>query len=414
MIFFYKYLGILLIPFIKLNVIKRVIKGKEIKNRFKERYGITYQKKPQRDVIWIHAASIGEFKSADLIINSHFKKYSILVTTTTVSAANYALKHYGDKIIHQFAPLDVIFWVEKFLSYWNPKLVIWIESDLWPITTKLIKQKKIKAILLNVRMSPQSFNKWKKFKFFYRQMTDCFSEIFAQSQIDKNRIQQLAQREIKFIGNLKLSSINNHNDVLNHKLMKQRKPSFMLASTHEDEEYKILPVIKKLLSEMKDLKIIIAPRHPERSNTILSLFEKNHLSVKIEDNQDNNQKDILIVNSFGNLSKYFRQSDIVFLGGSFVVKGGHNPIEPAINSCVIMTGPYIYNWQNIYDDMLKNKACLKFNNVSDLEKNLRNILNNNELMEIMKVNAISAAQKKYFDHKKLFDTINNKLENVNC
>ena len=77
MIFFYKYLGILLIPFIKLNVIKRVIKGKEIKNRFKERYGITYQKKPQRDVIWIHAASIGEFKSADLIINSHFKKYSI-------------------------------------------------------------------------------------------------------------------------------------------------------------------------------------------------------------------------------------------------------------------------------------------------------------------------------------------------
>ena len=187
-ILLYKYLGIILIPLIKLNIFFRIFKGKENKVRFSERYGITSIERPRGEVIWIHAASIGEFKSADLLINSLYKNYTILVTTTTLSAANFASHNYNNKIIHQFAPLDISFWVEKFLNKWKPELVIWIESDLWPITMKLLKQKSIKSLLVNVRMSPQSFNKWKKIKFFYKQMTDCFSEILAQSQLDKERI----------------------------------------------------------------------------------------------------------------------------------------------------------------------------------------------------------------------------------
>ena len=141
MIVLYKYLGIILIPLIKLNLFFRILKGKEYKNRFSERYGVTNIKKPKGNVIWIHAASVGEFKSADLLINLLYKNYTILVTTTTISAANFASKHYDNKIIHQFAPLDISFWVEKFLNKWQPKLVIWIESDLWPITMMLLKQK---------------------------------------------------------------------------------------------------------------------------------------------------------------------------------------------------------------------------------------------------------------------------------
>ena len=130
----YKYLGIILIPLIKLNVFFRIFQGKENKVRYSERYGITSLERPEGDVVWIHAASIGEFKSADLLINLLCKKYTILFTTTTVSAANFASKNYAHKIIHQFAPLDISLWVEKFLNKWKPKLVSWIESDLWPIT----------------------------------------------------------------------------------------------------------------------------------------------------------------------------------------------------------------------------------------------------------------------------------------
>ena len=140
MIIIYKYLGIILIPLIKINLLLRILKGKENKNRFSERYGISSIERPEGDLIWIHAASVGEFKSAVLLIDTLHKKYTILLTTTTLSAANFAIKKYGHKIIHQFAPLDISMWVEKFLIKWRPKLVIWIESDLWPITTKLLKQ----------------------------------------------------------------------------------------------------------------------------------------------------------------------------------------------------------------------------------------------------------------------------------
>ena len=207
MIHIYKYIGIVLIPLIKLNILIRIKQSKEVANRYKERFGIPSHSKPAKKLIWIHAASVGEFKSADVLINSLHKKYIVLVTTTTVSAAEYATTHYKDKIIHQYAPLDVDLWIKRFLQYWNPSLVIWIESDIWPITMYVLKKFKIKAILVNVRMSPQSFNRWKKISFFYKQTLECFSDIFAQSQIDQKRIATLIKREVKFIGNLKLASL---------------------------------------------------------------------------------------------------------------------------------------------------------------------------------------------------------------
>ncbi len=416
MIIIYKYLGIILIPLIKINLLLRILKGKENKNRFSERYGITSMERPKGDLIWIHAASVGEFKSAVLLIDTLYKNYTILLTTTTLSAANFAIKNYGHKIIHQFAPLDISMWVEKFLIKWRPKLVIWIESDLWPITTKLLKQKSIKSLLVNVRMSPQSFKKWKKIKFFYKQMTECFSEIFAQSQLDKERITELTNRDIKFIGNLKLASESKKQDEFSSKnlINLKKNKTLMLASTHNDEEFQFLPIIKKLLSQIDGLKIIIAPRHPERSKSILSFYKKSGILSKIIDDRTNVGEDVLIVNTFGNLPNFFNISDIVFLGGSFVSKGGHNPIEPAINNCAIITGPHIYNWKNIYDDMLSNNACIVFNEISELEKNVINLFNDTSKMQKLKERSKKLAQKKFFDSKKLIHSINNHIEATIC
>jgi 3-deoxy-D-manno-octulosonic-acid transferase len=416
MIILYKYLGIILIPLIKLNVFFRIIKGKENKVRFSERYGISSSKRPGGDVVWIHAASIGEFKSADLLINLLSKNYTILVTTTTLSAANYASKKYTHKIIHQFAPLDISLWVEKFLNKWRPKLVIWIESDLWPITMELLKQKKIKSLLVNVRMSPQSYKKWKIIKFFYKQMTECFSEIFAQSQLDRERIKTLTSRNIKFIGNLKLSTESNIQQIsLDKKLINfQKNRTLMLASTHKNEEFQFLPIIKRLLLQVDGLKIIIAPRHPERSKQIQSIYQKYGISTKLTGDNSYAGGDVLIVDTFGNLPAYFNISDIVFLGGSFVKKGGHNPIEPAINNCVIITGPHVYNWQNIFEDMLKNNACFLFTKISILEKKIKKLFEDNNEINKMKENSKKIAQKNFFDSSELIYIIKNILEVSPC
>ena len=139
----YIILSYCLIPFVFVNTFIRILIKKEDKKRIQERFGKSIIRKPiNKKVIWIHAASLGEFKSCDFIIQNYYKSYFLLVTTTTKTAAEYAKKYYGDKIIHQYAPFDIIWWIDRFLKKWNPKLVIWIESDLWPNTIITLTKKK--------------------------------------------------------------------------------------------------------------------------------------------------------------------------------------------------------------------------------------------------------------------------------
>ena len=156
---------------------------------------------------------------------------------------------------------------------------------------------------------------------------------------------------------------------------------------------------------MERIKIIIAPRHPDRANSILSIYKKSGIKAKIIVNDEEITEDLIVINSFGNLGKYFHISDIVFLGGSFVNKGGHNPIEPAINNCVVVAGPQVYNWQNIYDDMKENNACIISDDILDFEKTLTDLLNNNEKMNNLKLKSELFAKKNFFQSNKLIDSI---------
>ena len=409
MIYIYKVLSLILIPFIKLNIQNRIKKGKELPLRYKERFGKSdFIKKTNKKIIWIHAASVGEFKSANFFIETFHQKYTLLITTTTVSAANYAEKNYGDKIIHQFAPLDITVWIKKFLFYWKPTLIIWIESDLWPITLDIIRKQKIKAILVNVRMSPKSFKRWKKIPLFYSQLLNSFSEIYAQSKNDQERIQLLTKRNIKFIGNLKFSNINNNSKKITCINLNKNNNiiTLMISSTHANEEEMLMPIIKDLLKKFNHLQIIIAPRHPERSKELIALCDSFKLIANLESEKNKNNS-IIIINSFGILSNYFILSDIVFLGGSLIPAGGHNPIEPAIHNCAILTGPQIFNWQNIFDDMINNKACLKIQSIQELKTQLNNLINDKKKTETMKTNAYNFAQNQFVDTNILKKIINN-------
>ena len=412
MIYFYQMVGFFLIPLIKFNIWRRISAGKELNNRYKERFGIATQSiKFSKKIIWIHAASIGEFKSVDFLINSFHQKYTLLITTTTVSAAEYAVKYYGEKIIHQFAPLDILFWVNKFLHHWNPSLIIWVESDLWPTTLHIIKKKKINAILINLRMSPISFNRWKKIPFFYNEIISCFSEIFAQSKMDQNRIQQLTKKNIKFIGNLKL--LTNNDALLKNNSVKLVKNEniiiLMITSTHSGEEEELLPMIKNLMIQFDHLRIIIAPRHPERAKEIISMCSSLNLASHLESSVASNKKSIIIINDFGILEKYFALSNIVFLGGSLVSAGGHNPIEPAKNKCVILTGSEVFNWQNIFEDMGLNNACIKIENITELKNQLKKLIIDDNKREIMQNNAFNFAQKQFVDKDIIKNIIINKM-----
>ena len=412
MIHIYKILGLMFIPIIKINIFLRIQKGKELKLRYKERYGkSTLSFKNNKKIIWIHAASLGEFKSSDYFIKKYSRKFNILVTTTTVSAAELAIKKYGDEIIHQFAPLDVDIWINKFLNYWKPSFIIWIESDLWPTTLHNIKKKNIKAILVNLRLSPKSLKRWKLFPSFYNNLLNCFSYIFAQSELDQKRIKEISNIKINFIGNLKLTQENI--DLKKNYKTKVNKDNntkiLMLASTHDNEELMLMPSIKELLNEYKNLKIIIAPRHPNRSKELISLCSSFNLQSKLLTEINSEYNKIIIIDSFGILTNYYNISDIVFLGGSLIPAGGHNPIEPASNKCAIITGQNIFNWQNIFDSMSKENACIKIDSAKNFKNILKILLDDYDKIKDMKKNSFNFSQKQFVDTEPLNKIINEYL-----
>ena len=396
----YKLISYFIIPIILLNLYFRLIKNKEDKKRYKERLGITdFKINSQKKIIWLHAASVGEFKSSDLIIEKYYQDFQILVTTTTKSSADYVERYYKNKVIHQYIPFDVPFWCSRFLDYWKPSLVLWIESDIWPNMLKIIRDKKINCLYINARISPKSFKRWGYLKRLYSESLDSFDKIFVQSQNDLKRIKLLSNIRAEYIGNLKLS--------YNNKIHQNNKKKFsiMIASSHNPEEKIIINQIKEIVKNKK-LKICIAPRHPERIYNVIKLLDDNNFSYSLDSEEKNYNNDVVLIDSFGNLDKYFYNSDVVILGGSFISKGGHNPIEPAKFGCAIISGIHVYNWQNIYDDMALNQACIMINDINDLKTKLNELIISNVLLKNAKKKALDFSNKNFFDNETLFNEIN--------
>mgnify|MGYP001283370872 CR=1 FL=1 len=397
----YKFLSYIFIPFILINFYYRILKNKEDKIRIKERFGLSnYSFKLSKKIIWLHAASIGEFKSCDIIIEKYYKNFNILVTTTTKTSALYVVKNYQEKVIHQYIPFDVPIWCSRFINYWKPSLVLWIESDIWPNMLSKIREKDINCLYLNARISPTSFKKWKNIKNFYRNSLKNFNKIFAQSEDDKKRIHKLTSLNIDYIGNLKLAK-NNNNSIIN----KELSNSILIASTHSNEEKKIIKNIKKTIHDF-NLKIYLAPRHPERINTIRQELKKEGFSISLESKKEYEENNIVIIDSFGKLDQYFKISDLVILGGSFLKNiGGHNPIEPASYGCAVISGKYVDNWTNIYADMVKANSCILVNKFEEIDLKMRELLNGNLEIKRIQSNALKFSNRPFFEKEKLFQNI---------
>ena len=397
----YQTISTLFLPLIVVNIFIRIYRKKEDKVRFVERFGKpTIKKNNEKKILWIHASSIGEFKSSDLIIERYHKVFDILVTTTTKSSADYIKEFYENKVVHQYIPFDVSIWCSRFLNFWKPNLILWIESDIWPNMLKKIREKNINCLYLNARISPNSFKKWKNAKNFYKNSLNNFNKIYAQSTDDKKRIHELTNLHIDYIGNLKLAK-NNNTSFTN----KDQLNIIMIASTHSNEEVEIIKSIKKTIREF-NLKVYLAPRHPERINTIKQDLNKEGFSISLESKKDVEENKIVIIDSFGKLDQYFKISDLVILGGSFLKNiGGHNPIEPASYGCAVISGKYVDNWTNIYADMVKANSCILVNKFEEIDLKMRELLNGNLEIKRIQSNALKFSNRPFFEKEKLFQNI---------
>ena len=384
MIRIYRGLTNLFYPILLIIIFYRKIFKKEHKTRYKEKIyssNINNKKKKNTRLIWFHAASIGEFQSILPIIKelNKNKNLEFLITTVTLSSSNLAEKEIRkfNNIHHRFFPLDVEFLISKFLLLWKPNVIFLVDSEIWPNLIFNAKKNKIPLALINARITSKTFKRWIKFIDTAKRIFNLFDLCLTSNLETKNYLTKLNAKNIYFNGNIKLINQGNENkiDNINEKsLLKKR--FWLAASTHKGEEVFCLNTHLQLKKKYKDIVTIIAPRHIERVRDIEIICQKFNLSVQVLNNDEiiKDNKEIILINSFGVLKNYFKYAKSVFIGKSMIEKlknvGGQNPIEAAKLGCYIYHGPYVYNFEDIYKILESNNISKKIESFEELSKNL--------------------------------------------
>jgi 3-deoxy-D-manno-octulosonic-acid transferase len=359
----------------------RILKKKECPLRYKEKLGISLKTRNDGYLVWFHCSSIGELKSIFPIIDHYLKKNQILVTTSTLGSNEVFQKKYynTNNIIHQYAPIDSPQIIKKFFKKWNPNIIFFTESEIWPNQIFYAKNNNIPIILLNARISNKSFIKWKLIKNSMNKILNCFDLILSQSNESADYFNYFGSNNIKILGNLKFvvsEDFENKEENLNL----QKRLVFIALSTHPTEEEVCIKIHSSLKSQYPNLLTIIIPRHINRIPEIQKIIINTKLNFLIAESLDNfkNNTDILIINSYGNTKKILKSSKYVFIGGSLVDHGGQNPIEVAYNNSLIFHGPHIHNFTEIYNFLNKENIAFKINSGAELINQLKEKINDHQ------------------------------------
>ena len=367
---FLVYVVIILSPLI---IIYRIFNKKENPKRFLEKFSINKKDRGKGKLIWFHCSSVGEFLSViPLILELEKMKNikKILVTTSTLSSSKIFEKYKFKKTSHQFYPLDNIYIIKNFLNHWKPSSAIFAESEIWPTMISELKRREIKIVLINARMSEKSFNRWFALKYFGKDILLKFSYIFPQNKETFLYFKKLGVKKLKFLGNLKFTSFDNDEIKEVNKQQFKNRRILCSASTHNNEEEIFANLHIKYKKKIPNLITIIIPRHIERTSEISRMLERKNLKFVRHTEKKSNLKDcdIYIVDSYGISKSFYKISDIVFLGGSLVSRGGQNPLEALRFGCNIIHGNYTFNFKDVYKMLEKERLSLKVSGSKDLEK----------------------------------------------
>ena len=412
MIFIYRFLTFFFYPFLIVLIYLRKLLNKEDRYRYKEKIFPAYffpEKDNKKKLIWFHAASIGEAQSIFPLIqklNTENKNLEFLITTITLSAANIVAKKLNKykNIKHRYFPLDVNFLIRSFLIKWKPNLIIFVDSEIWPNVIFEIKKRKIPVALINGRITKKTFRKWMLVSKFARKIFSNFDLCLAANKDSEENLKKLNVKNLRYIGNIKFSGkiirdnlIDKNLEILKHKKL------WCAASTHKGEEVFCLKTHLNLKKIYKDLITIIIPRHINRSNEIGKLCKKYKLSSQILNDKEliEDKIEIIIINSFGTLSKFYNYSKSVFIGKSMIKNlqkvGGQNPIEAAKLGCKIYHGPYVYNFKEIYELLKSYKISEEINNDTELSEKLAKDLKELKNDENKIINSINDMGEKILD-----------------
>ncbi|MFT5206760.1 MAG: 3-deoxy-D-manno-octulosonic-acid transferase [Candidatus Omnitrophota bacterium] len=402
--FFYSIYVIWSLPFFLFNAEKR--------NSICERFGFIKKSKidslKESNPIWIHAVSVGEVRLALQLIDyikAEISDMTIIMTVTTISGRQIAQSASAGSMQLFYSPLDFAWVVKKFLISIKPRLLIIMETELWPNLLMQVKSKGVESIIVNGRISNKAWSKYSRIKPLMKRVLRPLSLCLAQSQNDARRFMALGldASKVKVAGNIKYDTVKPEiNEQVNIALKKfggsaqgkDKAKMVVCASTHHDEEEQIVQAWINRSDELGTAKLLIAPRHIHRCGAVSNMLQRyeikcvlySQITQGLELNLISDAK-VLILDEWGLLNQIYGFADIIYIGGSLVAWGGHNLAEAAIWRKPLLHGPHMHNFEDMKEVFLENQASCKVMHSSGFIDEVINLLSNQQRSDTLAKNA---------------------------
>lgn len=341
-------------PFTPIFLGQRLKRGKELRQRVSERRGEAGILRPDGPLVWLHGASVGELASVlPLIDRISARDIGVLVTTGTVTSGELAEQRLPQGAIHHFVPLDIPRFVRRFLNHWRPDLALFVESELWPNMIIEASARGIPMVLVNARLSENSFKRWRRVPTSIAHLLRHLDLCLAGASSDADRLSELGAPNVVTTGNLKLDVPAPTADPAAFATLQDAlagRPVIAAASTHAGEEELMLQAHIRLRTHFPGLLTVIAPRHPDRGAAVAEIATAAGLPVALRSRGQLPKRttEIYVTDTLGELGLIYRLAPAVFIGGSLVRHGGQNPVEAAKLRTAIVHGPHVWNFAEIY------------------------------------------------------------------
>lgn len=357
-------------------------RGKEDAQRFPERTGHAGQARPHGQLVWLHAASVGECLSVLPLIARLLEDRAdrhVLITSGTVTSAQILAERLPLRAIHQYVPVDLPWAVRRFLDHWRPDAAIWIESEFWPNLMMATAARDIPMALVNARLSTRSYRRWLRLAGTFQRLMSGFAVMIPRDRQVAAYLTDLKTPPSMCIADLKLAAEplpakEDGLQILSGAI--GARPVWLAASTHAGEEEGAVKLHLNLQQDYPELLTIIVPRHASRGEAVAAMAAGAGLTVarRSAGQIPGPDTDLFLGDTMGEMGLFYRLSRICFVGGSLVPHGGQNPLEPARLSRAILYGPCIDNFAMIYPALAKCGAARQVADWQMLEQTLADLL----------------------------------------
>ena len=360
-------------PLLPLHLKKRLQRGREHSERWREKQGFSSLPRPVGKLVWLHAVGLGEvlaLRGMIVALQTCDPCLQFLVTSSTTASAETFDKNLPPRTIHQFLPLDTGRYTQRFLDHWRPDLALWSEQDIWPGLVTQTARRGIPQALINVRMNATSFQRKRKVKALYRAVYRNFVLISAQDSDTAAALTKLdAQQDIRIDGSLKPHSPALRVSAPDLAILRTAlagKSVWVAASCHPEDEAIALAAQRQLLAKAPGTLLLLAPRYPSRRAQIIAKLSGFNVKVRSRGELPDAHTEVFVADSFAEMGLWYALSDMALIGGTFSDVDGHNPWEALQLECGVMHGPRYGNFVSDYNALIEAQACFSVYNAKDI------------------------------------------------